>query len=192
MKLSTTLKFSVAFAVVSSVSACLGGTSNDDNGGATASNYLELSSDYETLTSGQEGMSNTSIASMPTSGSSTYVGVAEYSYNADQGGMLSDMSITTNFQNQKVSGRLDNFIDPREGNISGGLDIAGDIEGNTFDANAQGQLSQGNEVANLSLDLDGNFLGGNASQISGSGSGTMEIPNDGNMGLSVVFAAKEQ
>jgi hypothetical protein len=166
-------------------------SSNDENsnGNTSTKSFVDLSREFSSLREGQTGMSGTAIADMPISGTTNYVGVAEYTYASDQGRMLSDMSLTTNFQNSKVSGRLDNFSDPREGKISGGLDIAGNITGNEFNASATGKLTQVDAFANVDIDLSGDFLGSDASQISGTGTGMLSIPNDDEMGLSMVFSA---
>jgi hypothetical protein len=204
MKISTTFRLCVASTMILSVSACMEGMKDGDDysydgdensgadgngsGGTPTKSFRDLSREYSSLRDGQMNMSGTAIADMPVSGTTNYVGVAEYSYVSDQGRMLSDMSLTTNFQNSKVSGRLDNFSDPREGKISGGLDIVGNIKGNQFDASAKGRLTQVDAYANVDVDLSGDFLGNEASQIAGTGTGMLSIPNDAEMGLTVVFS----
>ena len=120
----------------------------------------------------------TETANLP-SGTATYTGVAAFSYDAplQTGGttnfdLLSDISITADFQTNGISGSLSNFNAP-DSAMSGTIDLTnGALAGNVLEADAIGTISDGTTDVDLDLTLLGGFRGEDGTAIFGAAAGT--------------------
>ncbi|WP_299365031.1 transferrin-binding protein-like solute binding protein [uncultured Paracoccus sp.] len=106
----------------------------------------------------------TTEAQMPTGGTASYRGVAEYG----DGEVLSSAEMQANFSNATLSGRLHNFQAQNGTPVAGDVAIHnGAIRGASYSADLSGSLSAAGERAMVSGDVYGDFSGGNAEIVDG-------------------------
>lgn len=107
--------------------------------------------------------------SMPTAGTATYSGLAGFSTtNGGPSEIMSEASLTANFDNSSISGGLANFRHYQNGAMPGSVSFQnGTIDKNKFEADLGGSLTVQNAAAPVAGQMTGVFGGGNADLASG-------------------------
>lgn len=154
------------------MSAC-GGSGGSGNG-TSGESFASMAQRGNQLFEKYENSDLTPEISMPTSGTATYRGVAAYSDVADVGyiaqnaEVVSNATLTANFSNDSISGKLDNFKDYENTAIPGTVNIRnGKIRGNEIEADLNGSVNLGGRNSSVNGDLAGGFIGPKADAIAG-------------------------
>lgn len=119
------------------------------------------------------------------SGTVAYSGLASFNYDAprtaDGVDLLADMTLTADFDTNRVEGTIDRFNSP-SGNVSGSVDVTdGAIVLNALQANGEGTIVEGDTSTELTFELLGQFRDTDGSVATGEIEGTYSS-DDGSEG----------
>ena len=167
---------------------CLGVILTGCSGFADAIEFSDAASEARDRAARVNAMANTSIISMPDSGSVLYTGHATLAYAT--GGadfrLLGQARVTADFQTGVVDGRADGFFGGSNGadvqSYAGALTFDGRIgvrRANSFDAMVTGELSGSGQVLTVNGPLLGSFRGAGAAAISAATNPLLEATLNG-------------
>lgn len=176
------MKHSITLIVGSFVSMSLSGCLATTNSAVTAES---LTSDGYDLIARFQTESATSAATMPSTGSATFEGVAAYSSTGgtvqdviDNASSVSEVTMNANFGTSRISGTANNFRPTQLTNVdqlSGQLNLEGVITGTEFSGTVQGRITEDGTPVDYGGSIDGSFLGDGALGLVGAGSATAAV-----------------
>ena len=177
-------------AILSLISAC-----SSSSGGKQS--FDEIATKGQNIIEKYEDADVTPVSAMPTSGTATYNGVAAFSdvpdaaYIAENAEAIAALRLEANFEDSTIGGEMDNFVDYDNDRAQGSVQITnGTISGNTFGADLDGDLTVDGDTATVSGNMEGAFVGADASAVAGALQA--DLSDSGGLGMTLygVFGAE--